>query len=54
MRAALESGVAEIPDQAEVVAIDVTDPLEKATVNKFGVSRAPMPLILAVAPKLFS
>ncbi len=50
MRAALESGVAEIPDQAEVVAIDVTDPLEKATVNKFGVSRAPMPLILAVAP----
>lgn len=50
MREALESAVAEIPDEAEVITIDVTNPLEKAAVNKFRVSRAPMPLILAVAP----
>jgi len=50
MRAALESGVEKMPKKAEVIAINLTDPLEKATVNKFGVSRAPMPLILAVAP----
>jgi hypothetical protein len=50
MRKALESAAAEIPDDAEVVAVDVTDPLESGAVKKFGVSRAPMPLILAVAP----
>ena len=50
MRAALESGVASMPERAEIIGVDVTDPLEKAAVNKFGVSRAPMPLILAVAP----
>lgn len=50
MRAALESGVEEMPEQAEFIAVNVTDPLEKAAVSKFGVSRAPMPLILAVAP----
>ena len=50
MRAALESGVEKISTKAEFIAVDVTDPLEKAIVNKLGVSRAPMPLILAVAP----
>ncbi|MEW6199817.1 MAG: hypothetical protein AB1601_14285 [Planctomycetota bacterium] len=50
MRAALESGVEEMPAKAEVIAIDVTDPLEKAAVDRFRVSRAPMPLILAIAP----
>jgi hypothetical protein len=50
MRAALESAIEETQKQVELVAVDVTDPLEKAMVNRFGVSRAPMPLILAVAP----
>ncbi len=50
MRTALESGVEDLSEKAEVVVVDVTDPLEKAAVDKFGVSRAPMPLILALAP----
>ena len=50
MRAALESAVVKIPKEAEVIPVDVTSPLDKAIVDRFGVSRAPMPLILAVAP----
>jgi len=50
MRTGLESAVAEIPDQAEAVTVDLTDPLEKAIVDRFDLSRSPMPLILAVAP----
>ena len=50
MREALESAVADIPDKAEVVAVDVTDPMDKAIVNRFKLSRAPMPLILAFSP----
>ena len=50
MRAVLESAVAKIPKEAEVIPVDVTDPPEKAIVDRFDVNRAPMPLILAVAP----
>lgn len=50
MRVALESGVEDLSEKAEVIVVDVTDPLEKASVDKFGVGRAPMPLILAIAP----
>ncbi len=50
MRTALESGVEKMPEKAEVIAVDVTDPLEKGAVDRFGVSRAPTPLILGVAP----
>lgn len=50
MRAALESGVKDLSEKAEVIAVDVTNPLEKAAVDRFGISRAPMPLILAIAP----
>jgi len=50
MRAVLESGVADMPQKAEIIAVNITDPLEKAAVDKFGLSRAPMPLIVAIAP----
>ena len=33
-----------------MVSIQATDPAEKRIVDKYGVSRAPMPLVLAVAP----
>jgi len=36
--------------QASWVAVQTTDPGEKAVVERFGVSRAPLPLVLAVAP----
>lgn len=50
MRKALESGMKDLSEKAEVILVDVTDPLESSAVKKFGVSRAPMPLLLAVAP----
>jgi len=37
-------------DSAEVASIQITDPAEKRIVDKYGVTRAPMPLVLAVAP----
>lgn len=46
----LQPAVANMADSAEVVAIQVTDPAEKQIINKYDVSRAPMPLVLAVAP----
>ena len=47
---AFQNATRNLADQADAVAIQVTDPNEKAVVDKFGVSRAPMPLVLAVAP----
>lgn len=35
---------------ADAAAVRVGDPAEKAVVEKFGVERSPMPLVLAVAP----
>ncbi|MHC4178949.1 MAG: hypothetical protein ACYSWU_15660, partial [Planctomycetota bacterium] len=32
------------------IGVNITDPREKPVVDKFGVSRAPMPLVLALAP----
>lgn len=46
----LQPAVAKMADTAEVVSIQVTDPAEKKIVDKYGVSRAPMPMVLAVAP----
>jgi len=46
----LQPAVANMADSAEVVSIQATDPAEKRVVDKYSVSRAPMPLVLAVAP----
>ena len=46
----LQSAVANMADSAEVASIQITDPTEKKIVDKYGVTRAPMPLVLAVAP----
>lgn len=37
-------------DRATTVAVQATDPAQQEIVERFGVSRAPMPLVLAVAP----
>jgi len=47
---ALQSAMAKHAARAESVAVRVSDPAEQAVVSKFGVDRAPMPLVLAVAP----
>lgn len=43
-------GVDSRAERATIAYVDVADPREKATVDRFGVSRAPLPLTVAVAP----
>jgi len=50
MRAVFESAIAEINDRANSVEIDIKNPSERPIVDKCGVDRAPMPLVLAMAP----
>jgi len=47
---AFQSAAAKFAKSADVVSIQITDPAEKQIVDRYGVSRAPMPLVLAVAP----
>lgn len=37
-------------DRAEVASVNVTDPAEQGIVNQYGLGRAPLPLVLAMAP----
>jgi hypothetical protein len=46
----LQSVMRKAGDRAESVAVNVTDPVERAMVKKFGVDRSPVPLVLAFAP----
>ena len=46
----LQTAAGRMSDWADVVAVQATDPAEKPLVDRFGTSRAPMPLVLAVAP----
>lgn len=50
MRAVLEDVMKEVADKADSVEVNVTASSEKAIVDKFGLGRAPMPLVLAIAP----
>jgi hypothetical protein len=46
----LEPAVTGMAGSAEAVSIQITDPAEKRIVDKYSVTRAPMPLVLAIAP----
>ena len=46
----LQPAAARMVDSAELVSIQITNPAEKRIVDKYDVTRAPMPLVLAVAP----
>ena len=48
--AVFQSAMGELATSADAASVNISDPNEKAVVDKFGVSRAPMPLVLAVAP----
>lgn len=50
MRTVLKDTIKDITDRADSVEIDVTSASEKAIVKKFDLGRAPMPLILVLAP----
>jgi hypothetical protein len=47
---AVESAKRRSPRKADWVAVNVNDPAEKDIVRRFNADRAPMPLVLAVAP----
>lgn len=50
VRQALDGALAKHGGRATSVTVRVTDPAEKPLVDQFGVSRSPMPLVLALAP----
>ncbi|MBX3426352.1 MAG: hypothetical protein KF688_11785 [Pirellulales bacterium] len=50
MQTALQDGMKQLPRPAEVVGVCLADSREAATVEIFGVARAPLPLVAAVAP----
>jgi hypothetical protein len=50
MAQALRSGAAKRGDRIAVSLVSVANPAEQAVIKKFGVSRAPLPFALAVAP----
>jgi hypothetical protein len=49
-RKTFDEAVKKITPAPQSVAVDRTSPAEKDVVGKFGVDRAPMPLVLAIAP----
>jgi hypothetical protein len=50
MQQVAEGAMPQLNGAARLVSVNVRNPNEKATVEKFGVDRAPMPLLVAVAP----
>ena len=50
MREAVKKTVENVKGRAEAVEVDVADPASELVVQRYGVSRAPLPLILAIAP----
>ena len=50
MRKAFDAAMAEMADRAESITVYAAEPREKQIVDRLEVGRAPMPLVLAVAP----
>ena len=50
MRKVFDKAMEKTADRAHSVAVNITDTSEKAIVDKFDLGRAPMPLVLAIAP----
>jgi hypothetical protein len=50
MKDIFESTMKKVPQKALPIMVDKTDPAEKEIVGKYNVSRAPMPLVLVIAP----
>lgn len=50
MAQTVKRGIESRGDRAALAFVDVANPVEKGLVDRFGISRAPMPLTIAVAP----
>ncbi|QDV67996.1 hypothetical protein Poly24_17020 [Rosistilla carotiformis] len=50
MQGVFDQATGQMADVANAIRVNITDPSNASIVQKFGVSRAPMPLSLAIAP----
>ncbi|MCO8124774.1 hypothetical protein NHH03_23760 [Stieleria sp. TO1_6] len=50
MRQVFQNATGEMANVANAIAVQITDPKQSPIVKRFDVSRAPMPLVLAIAP----
>ncbi len=50
MRELFETAMEKVTDRAEHVILNAADPSEKDMIEKYGIDRSPMPLVLAFAP----
>ena len=50
MKKVFEDATAKVADRAMTVSVRVSDPAESGIVKKYDLERAPMPLVLAIAP----
>ena len=50
MRKVFQKAMQKVADRAQWITVNTTDPSEEAIVAKFDLGRAPMPLVLAMAP----
>ncbi|WP_417738326.1 hypothetical protein [Rosistilla oblonga] len=50
MQGVFDQATGQMTDVANAIRVNITDPSNASIVEKFGVSRAPMPLSLAIAP----
>lgn len=50
LRAIFDAALQKVADKAMPVVVDINDPREREIVDKYKVSRAPMPFVFAVAP----
>jgi len=50
MKKVFEEATAKVADRAVAVSVRVNDPAERGIVKKYDLERAPMPLVLAIAP----
>lgn len=49
-RATFDAALEKLADRATSMAVNITDPREQVLVRRYGLNRAPMPLVLALAP----
>lgn len=50
MRNLFDQAMAKVTDRAATVVVNITDPAESEIVKEYDLKRAPMPLVLAIAP----
>lgn len=50
MKDVFDTAIRKVADKADSVSVNITEQSEKGIVNKYGLSRAPMPIAMVVAP----